>query len=171
MRMRRHPRAPWVVLALVVLSGWLPARLELIVRDCDSGESLLILPLSAGERFVLHYIHSVDRAPIWEVHSVDRAARIYLEEERFAIFGAGMGHWSGHGNLTTRDRWQVIERIHAPIGHFLLRVGSPGVAHTIIWREQDFNLSAESAGRLVEISARWVSFWQRVWARRGLADA
>ncbi|MBU0616556.1 MAG: DUF1850 domain-containing protein [Planctomycetes bacterium] len=144
---------------------WYPAGLELVITPKDGGEPILALPLEPGERFTLHYIHSVDRAPIWEEHSADRDGNICVEEERFVMFGAGMGHWPGHGTLTSRGPYQVIENIHAPIGEFILRVGTNGVDHTIIWRGKHMNLSRIAAGRAVVVSARPLSLPGRLWDR------
>lgn len=152
---------------LSLAAGWLPAGLELVIRPRDGGAPILVLPIAPGERFTLHYTHSVDRAPIWEVHSVDRAGNIYVEEERFLMFGAGMGHWEGHGTLTKRGPYQVIENIHAPTGHFVLRVGNPGVNHTLICRGARVQLSRLAAGCAVVVSARPVSRLQRLWRRLG----
>ncbi|MBW1713636.1 MAG: DUF1850 domain-containing protein [Deltaproteobacteria bacterium] len=146
-----------LVLAAVVWAASAKGGLELTVTPVQGGAPLLVLALEPGERFTLHYIHSVDKAPVWEEHSVDAAGRIFIEEERFVMFGAGMGHWAGHGRLTSRDGYQVIEDIHQPTGQFVLRVGSPGVDHTVIWRGTRTNLSALAPGRAVRFSARPVS--------------
>ncbi|MFH1745761.1 MAG: DUF1850 domain-containing protein [Planctomycetota bacterium] len=150
-------------LAAILIVGLLPGGLELVVSPKAGGEALLRVPIQPGEHFTLRYIHSVDRTPIWDEHSVDREGCIYLEEERFIKFGAGMGHWPGHGVLTSRGPFQVIERIHAPLGEFVLRVGACEVNHTIIWRGRAFNLSRLVAGRAVVVSAQSVSPWRRLW--------
>jgi hypothetical protein len=123
-----------------------------------------------GERFTLRYVHSVDRSPVWEEHSVDRNGTIYIQGERFVMFGAGMGHWEGHGTLTSRGPYQVIENIHKPLGHFVLRVGSENVDHTIIWRGQPVHLSKLAPGQAVLVAAKPVSRLQRLWQRKGIGD-
>jgi len=152
-----------LALALVLAAWWLPGGLELVICPEDGGQPLVVVPLQPGERFTLRYIHSVNRAPIWEVHSADRDGNIHIEQERFVMFGAGMGHWPGHGTLTSRGPYQVIENIHAPIGDFVLRVGDHDVDHTIIWRERPLYLSRLAPGRAVLISARPVGLLQRLW--------
>jgi len=160
-----------LALVLVLAAGWLPGGLELVICPKDGGEPLVVVPFEPGERFTLHYIHSVDRAPVWEVHTIDQRGNIYIEEERFVMFGAGMGHWPGHGTLTSRGPYQVIENMHAPIGEFVLRVGGRDVDHTIIWREKPLYLSRLAPGRAVLISARPMSLLQRLWRRRsGIPD-
>lgn len=96
------------------------------------GRKVLILPLRAEERFTIRYYHSVENAPIWEVHSLDDQGRIYIEEERYLKFGAGMGRMPGVGRMVRRGPYEVIEDIHMPTGDFILRVGSPGVDHTVV---------------------------------------
>ncbi len=104
-----------------------PGGLELRITPRQGGEPLLVLPLQPGERFTVHYYHSVENAPIWEVHSVDAAGKIYIEEERYLKFGAGMGKMPGVGRMVMRGPYEVITDMHQPTGDFVLRVGSPGV--------------------------------------------
>jgi hypothetical protein len=152
------------LLAISLLAGLLlPGGLELTVRPTSGGEPLLRLPLEPGERFTLRYLHSVDGTPVWEVHSADSDGTLYVEEERFELLGAGMGHWQGHGTLAYRDGRTVIEGIHAPVGDFLLRIGSAGVDHTILWRGRAFPLSRDSAGTAVVVSVRRLGLLERLW--------
>jgi len=154
-------------LAFVVVVCRQPGGLELVISPFGGGEPIVVVPLEPGERFTLHYTHSVDRAPIWEDHSVDSEGNIYIEEERFVMFGAGMGHVPGRGTLTSRGPLQVIENIHQPIGDFVLRVGGEDVNHTLIWRGTSVCLSRLTPGRAMVVRARVVSLPSRLW--RGLA--
>jgi len=103
----------------------IPGGLELKIVPVKGGPPLLVLPLQPGERFTLHYYHSVEDAPIWEEHSLDENGRIYIEEERYLKFGAGMGRMPGVGRMVRRGPYEVIEDMHMPTGNFILRVGSP----------------------------------------------
>ena len=118
-----------VLTALVVITSTLqlPGGLELRVKPVKGGPPLLVLTLEPGERFTIHYTHSVENAPIWEVHSLDASGRIFIEEERYLKFGAGMGRMPGVGRMVKRGPYEVIEDMHMPTGDFVLRVGSPGV--------------------------------------------
>ncbi len=124
---------------------------------------MLVLPLEADEPFTIHYYHSVENAPIWEVHSLDQTGRIYIEEERYLKFGAGMGRMPGVGRMVQRGPYEVIEEMHMPTGDFILRIGSPNVAHTVIWRNTRINLSALAPQSAVQFSATPVSWLHRVW--------
>jgi len=124
---------------------------------------LLVLPLEPGERFTIHYYHSVENAPIWEEHSLDEEGRIYIEEERYLKFGAGMGRMPGIGRMVRRGPYEVIENMHMPTGDFILRIGSSGVDHTIIWRGIRKNLSAVAPHKAVRFSARPVSLLYRLY--------
>lgn len=148
-----------VLLLLSLTSG----GLELRVSPVKGGAPLLVLPLEPGERFTLHYYHSVEDAPIWEEHSLDAAGRIYIEEERYLKFGAGMGRMPGVGRMIRRGPYEVIENMHMPTGNFILRVGSPGVDHTVVWRGIKTNLSAIAPHTAVRFSARPVSRLYRLW--------
>ena len=150
----------WIAAGLAVATAILalaPGGLELRVVPVTGGAPLLVLPLEAGERFTLHYIHSVENAPIWEEHSLDTTGRIYIEEERYLKFGAGMGRMPGVGRMVMRGPYEAITQMHMPTGDFILRVGSPGVDHTIIWRHTRTNLSARAAHVAIRFKGRPVS--------------
>jgi hypothetical protein len=150
-------------LTLFLFAVIAPGDLELKVVPVKGGPPLLVLPLEPGERFTLHYYHSVENAPIWEEHSLDEMGRIYIEEERYLKFGAGMGRMPGVGRLVRRGPYEVIEDMHMPTGNFVLRVGSPGVDHTIIWRDLKVNLSAVAPHVAVQFSARPVNRLYHLW--------
>ncbi len=148
------------LLAFALLAG---GGLELKIVPVKGGRPLLVLPMEPGERFTLHYYHSVENAPIWEEHSLDEEGRIYIEEERYLKFGAGMGRMPGVGRMVQRGPYEAIEDMHMPTGNFILRVGSPGVDHTVIWRGHSINLSAVVPHVAVQFSARPVSLLYSLW--------
>ena len=163
--------AAGLVIAILIIAGVLPGGLELRVVPVNGNAPLLVIPMQAGERFTLHYYHSVEDAPIWEVHSLDEQGRIYIEEERYLKFGAGMGKMPGVGRMVHRGGFEIIEDMHWPTGDFILRIGSPGVDHTILWRNTITNLSAIAPHIAVQFSARPVSrlyqFWRFVFPHSG----
>jgi len=150
------------LLAVVLL---ISGGLELQVVPVRGGSPLLVLPMIPGERFTLHYYHSVENAPIWEEHSLDETGRIFIEEERYLKFGAGMGRMPGVGRMVRRGPYEVIEDMHMPTGDFILRIGSPGVDHTVIWRGHQVNLSALAPHVAVQFSARPVNRLYELWRR------
>ncbi|MEA3240885.1 MAG: DUF1850 domain-containing protein [Pseudomonadota bacterium] len=162
--MRPHP--PWVffstwtmVLAtgliflfllqpeLVSAAATADRQPHLIVRNFDSGKIILSLKVKSGDRVTIRYIHSVDKKPIFEQFRLDPERGLVLEKTWFRIFGAGLGHWPGHGQLTQKDGWITIDKMNYTLGSFVLRIGSPGVDHTIIYHQQRINLSALAPGR------------------------
>lgn len=150
--------------AVMLLVTWLlPGGLELRVTPVAGGAPLLVLPMKAGETFTIRYYHSVENAPIWETHSVDEKGRIYIEEERYLKFGAGMGRMPGVGHMVMRGPYETIENMHMPTGNFILRIGSPGVDHTVIWRGLEKNLSAIAPHRAVRFEAQPVSLLYHLW--------
>jgi len=120
---------------------------HLVVRDLDSGRIILALKVKTGDRFIIRYIHSVDKKPIFEQFRLDPERGLVLEKTWFRIFGAGLGHWPGHGQLTQKDGWITIDKMNYTLGSFVLRIGSPGVDHTILYQQQKINLSALAPGR------------------------
>lgn len=163
------------ILIVATVAAWLtPGGLELRITPVNQDRPLLVLPLEAGERFTIRYYHSVENTPIWEEHSLDKTGRIYIEEERYLKFGAGMGRMPGVGHMVRRGPYEVIENMHMPTGNFILRVGSPGVDHTIIWREREMNLSAMAPHEAVQFTARPVSllyrWWRQLWPHPATAS-
>ena len=154
-----------VVAAFFLIVWCLPGGLELTVTPVKGGSPLLVVPLQPGERFTIHYYHSVENAPIWEEHSLDATGRIFIEEERYLKFGAGMGRMPGVGRMVRRGEYEVIEDMHMPTGNFVLRVGSPGVDHTVIWRGRNTNLSSVAPHVAVRFAARPVSLLYNLWRR------
>jgi hypothetical protein len=96
---------------------------------------------------------------------VDRSGKIYIEEERFVMIGAGMGELPGRGRWTSHGRLQAVENMHYLIGEFVLRIGSPEVAHTILWRDTQTDLSSMAAGSAVLVTARPVKRYYSIWRR------
>lgn len=158
--------ASGLFLCLFLTVWFCPGGLELHVTPVKGETPLVVIPMDPEERFTIHYYHSVENAPIWEAHSLDGSGRIYIEEERYLKFGAGMGRMPGVGRMVKRGPYEVIEAMHAPTGDFILRIGSPGVDHTIIWRGTRTNLSALAPHQAVRFSARPVSLFHRIY--RGL---
>ena len=154
-----------LVAALFFIVWCLPGGLELTVTPVKGGPPLLVVPLQPGERFTIHYFHSVENAPIWEEHSLDATGRIFIEEERYLKFGAGMGHMPGVGRMVRRGEYEVIEDMHMPTGNFILRVGSPGVDHTVIWRGHNINLTSVAPHVAVRFAGQPVSLLYRLWRR------
>ena len=74
-----------------------------------------------------------------------------------------MGKMPGVGHMVTRGPYEVIEDMHMPTGDFVLRIGSIGVDHTIVWRGTRTNLSVMAPHAAVKFSARSVSFLYRYW--------
>ena len=151
------------IIGLALAAWYLPGGLELRLTPVLKDGPLLVLPLEPGERFTIHYYHSVENAPIWEEHSLDEEGRIYIEEERYLKFGAGMGRMPGIGRMVRRGPYEAIENMHMATGDFILRVGSPGVDHTIIWRGTKTNLSAVAPHKAVRFSARPVSLLYKLY--------
>ena len=119
---------------------------RLVVSSFASGEIIASLPVKTGDRFVIRYIHSVDRTPIFEQFRLDEEKGIILEKTWFTMFGAGLGHWPGHGHLTQDKNWITISDINRPLGHFVLRIGARSVGHTIIYHDREINLSRRAPG-------------------------
>jgi len=159
-----------LVLSLI-LTAWLtPGDIELQITLVKEKKTVLVLPLKPGELFTIHYYHSVENAPIWEEHSMDKKGNIYIEEERYEKFGAGMGKMPGVGRMVTKGIYEAITDMHMPVGDFILRVGSPGVDHTIIWRNKQFNLSDTIAHKAVKFSGKPRSMLYQIWRSFRVSD-
>jgi hypothetical protein len=153
-----------VLVAALFLTGFhLSGGLLLRVVPVHGTTPLAEIWLAPGDTFTIRYFHSVENAPIWETHSVDADGRIFIEEERYLKFGAGMGKMPGVGRMVQRGPYEVIEQMHMPTGDFVLRIGSPGVDHTLIRGEKQINLSALAPHTAVRFKAQPASMLYRIW--------
>lgn len=143
-----------VILGVLGLAwAWAPTY-ALDLTFADTMVRFLVLPLRKGESFSIRYMHSVDVSPVFERFTVNSQGRLQLEDTHFRMFGAGMGDWPGHGTVAGEDGWTWIRDIHRPLDSFVLRVGSPGVNHTLLYRNSERNLSSFAAGRPVVFSVQ-----------------
>lgn len=149
-----------LVIFLILVAWQLPGGLELKVTLVKENKNILALPLKEKEMFTIHYYHSVENAPIWESHSMDGKGNLFIEEEKYERFGAGMGKMPGVGRMVMEGPYEVIKDMHMPTGDFVLRVGSVGVDHTLIWRNNSFNLSEKYAHKAVQFSGRPIGLFQ-----------
>ena len=167
----RHKKTLILTVALLTLlmgvAAALPGGNWLTLTPVKGGEPLVGFWLAPEERFTLRYNHSVENAPIWETHSVDAYGRIHIEEERYLKFGAGMGKMPGVGRMVQEGPYEAIQDMHMPTGNFVLRIGSAGVDHTLIWPRGEVNLSALAPHHAVRFSAspitrlkRFLLVWQ-----------
>lgn len=156
-----------VLVAALFLTGFhLSGGLLLRVVPVHGTIPLAEIWLVPDDTFTIRYFHSVENAPIWETHSVDADGRIFIEEERYLKFGAGMGKMPGVGRMVQRGPFEIIEQMHMPTGDFILRIGSPGVDHTLIQGENQINLSALAPHTAVRFSAQPASMFYRIWHQR-----
>ncbi len=127
---------------------------ELVLTLYPSGKTLLVFPLCEREIFGIRYIHSVDIKPIFEIFEVQPGGVLALRETYFKMFGAGMGYIKGRGILGSDGEWIWIKDIHEPVNGFILRVGSKRVAHTLLYRAREINLSQYWAGKRIRFTLR-----------------
>jgi hypothetical protein len=144
-----------ILTALLTLIAATTGRPEdtpaLLVFDPCNNEIILRAPIAYGRSFTIRYIHSVDRSPVFEVFEVKKGEGLVLKETYFTMFGAGMGHWEGHGEMVQEGRWIKIKDINRSLGSFILRVGSQEVAHTVLMDGKEWNLSQRASGRRVVV--------------------
>lgn len=151
---------------LLGVGAWMrPGGVELRVTPLGGSDPLMVLPLSAGEPFTLYYYHSVEKTPIWEVHTLDPSGSIFIEEERYLKFGAGMGKMPGVGRMVSSGPYESIVDMHMPTGNFVLRIGSHDVDHMLLWRGTQTNLSGMAPHTAVRFSGRPVSRLYSLWRR------
>jgi hypothetical protein len=147
---------------ILLLTSLIPGGFILVIKPVYEKEPVFVAPVKPAEYFTLHYVHSVNGLPVWEKHHIDEKGIIYIEEERFLAFGAGMGHWKGHGTLIDSGKYQIIKDIHKPVGNFILRVANSKQKHTLILSEHAINLSEIAAGKAVSVSVEKVSLFEKL---------
>lgn len=137
--------------ALVVAGAAFMPWVEGIAVTEPRGNPVLLLPLRPGETFTIRFIHSIDGLPVEDTYRIAPTGLVQTQT-RLLSFGAGMGHIEGDGTAEWDGPWTVITGMTRPIGILRLRVGSPSVDHTILWRGASWRLSPQFAGRLLIIA-------------------
>lgn len=122
----------------------------LLITEVNGRLNLQSIPMGWFDHFKICYTHSVDGQRVCEVFRLTWSKGIVLQETYFQMFGAGMGHWEGHGTVVEEESIK-IKNINKPLGKFYLRIGSRGVDHTLSLRGKDINLSRQAEGKLVEV--------------------
>ncbi|MBN2033974.1 MAG: DUF1850 domain-containing protein [Deltaproteobacteria bacterium] len=160
-------RAILVALGLGLIALLMFPKPQLVIEDAKGGKKIAAFPLNWGEQFEICYIHSVDLTPVCEIFSLHWRHGIVLHETYFRKFGAGMGHWEGHGRVVDEGEWIKIKDIEKPLGRFLLRVGTQGVDHTLRIGNTTLNLSKTLAGRLVVVKREMDALIRQIMRRGG----
>ncbi|MFB6087155.1 MAG: DUF1850 domain-containing protein [Haloarculaceae archaeon] len=78
-----------VVVALAAVGAALPTSRALVVRDAETGRTLLTVPVSEGSVVVLSYTHSVEKSPVEDVYRV-RGDALDMTSTRFESYGWGL---------------------------------------------------------------------------------
>lgn len=108
--------AAGLLLVHLLLSGWV------LLLSTPDGRVLDVLPVPGG-RFRIAYTHSVNHFPIVEWFDVRPGGEIYVVEEDFTAYGAGIGQREGEGRLIVEDGWMKLKDLNRPVGVIRQRVG------------------------------------------------
>jgi len=121
--------------------GVLPADKDgyLLLSNELTGEIVFRAKVNDGEQFSVSYIHSVNKSPVTEYYRI-KDGNIYLTEQRFQAFGAGMETSPAQGqNMRMEEGDIVIDGFsrHIPyLSYFVGRIAE----HTLEWREKSIRL-------------------------------
>jgi len=95
------------------------------------GVGQLRIPVRDGEKVELAWVHSVSAIPVREVFVV-RGGELVLMETHNQWFAAGLGEVAGRGRTVAEANHAVaIVDINEPSNGLILRIGSPGIHHTL----------------------------------------
>lgn len=78
-----------IVLAVTAVAAATPAGSALVVEDENTGERLLVTPVSEGTPVVLEYTHSVEKTPIQDVYVVHNGT-LEMTRMKFRSYGWGL---------------------------------------------------------------------------------
>ena len=122
----------------------LPARAETALHvQLETGAVLAKWPMPQGAELCLTWAHSVTGGRVADCFTND-AGKLVLRRSYLHDFAAGLGEIIGRGALTPAgDGGYWIDDINEPLpGNVLpLRIGSPGVAHTLTLGARSLPLS------------------------------
>lgn len=103
----RRSVAVLVACSLVLAGAAVAAPLDraLVVRDADSGTTLLAVDVSDGSNVTLAYTHSVEKTPVRDEYTVD-GTTLDNTEMRFQSYGWGL---PSRADVRLEDGWFVFD--------------------------------------------------------------
>jgi hypothetical protein len=100
------------------------------IEGSRNEEVLIELPVREGDRFSLAYIHSSDQTPVRDTFLIEKEGRLFLIEEAFLWYGAGLEFQQREGlKVVFDEKWTRIQ-LRRPLPDFRIRVGR--VANQIV---------------------------------------
>lgn len=98
----------------------------LVMKDFQTGEVYLEVPLAEDHLFSISYTHSVNKSLVEEYYTVTPKDGIVLVKARYNNFGAGVATELTDGQYLSYDDegYMVINNMHVPITQLVYRVGT-----------------------------------------------
>ncbi|PSP54738.1 DUF1850 domain-containing protein [Halobacteriales archaeon QS_1_67_19] len=119
---------------------------RLVVTDTETGERLLVAPVSEGTTVALNYTHSVEQTPVLDVYEVN-GTDLEMVRMEFQSYGAGLPAREAV-TVTENDTFvfdpdRRYERLHVKPGEI--------AGHELIVGDRTYDLVALSDARSVTI--------------------
>lgn len=98
----------------------------LVMKDFESGETYLEVPLNDDHLFSVSYTHSVNKSLVEEYYTITPKDGIILVKARYNNFGAGVATELTDDQYLSYDDedYMVINNMHVPISQLVYRVGT-----------------------------------------------
>ncbi len=93
------------------------------IESSRNEEVLVEFPIREGDRFSLAYIHSSDHTPVRDTFLIEKEGNLYLIEEAFLWYGAGLEFQQHEGLKVIFDgKWTRVQQYRL-LPDFRIRVG------------------------------------------------
>jgi len=130
--MQRRVPAILVVVGALPFFVWVLLWPTTFLQVDVAGVGQLRVPVHEGEKVQLTWIHSVSAIPVREVFVIHNDQLVLMETHN-QWFAAGLGEIAGRGRTVAEKNHAVaIVDINEPSNGLVLRIGSPGIHHTLI---------------------------------------
>jgi hypothetical protein len=139
-----------LVLALVCtasLAAAVPAQRVLVVEDAETGEQLIVTPVSENTTVNLSYTHSVEKTPVYDIYQV-RGDRLVNTEMRFQSYGWGL---PSREDVHQENGFFVFNPTNRSYDELYVKPGRIA-SHRLTVGEQTYDLVALSDARSVRIT-------------------
>jgi hypothetical protein len=149
---RALARLAWLALLLAWGAAQARTPVYLVVRGPD-GTELVRFDLAEDPTWHLAWRHSVSGILVRDFYAY-RDGTMLLTHSHTPAYDAGLGHIPGRGRAESDGQggyWILDLNEPVPGDAYLLRVGSPRVAHTLVHADRRVNLSELAAGERVRI--------------------
>ncbi|GAX91232.1 hypothetical protein EFBL_2898 [Effusibacillus lacus] len=133
----------WLTGIIVIIWALnVPFLTSLAIKDGNSGQVLLSLPMKPDDSFSLRYIHSIHRTTVIEKYYIDEHLNLVVDEMIFDSYGVGIPSELEPGQQLAMENGKFILRnVNRKLPYFDQRIGQEIANHVLMVKGREIPLS------------------------------